>query len=576
MARAQVVLRPAADLSAIIVPAIGALFAIYLIAVPLLVLVYAAFRGPADFLPFEPGAQWTLDNIRQVFDDPILYRRILPDTLVFVAGTVTVTTVIAFALAWLVERTDLSGRDLWFSLILFPLLVPVPVFAIAWILLFGPNAGWANIAIRTLAGWSGDGPLNIFSMAGLIVCQSFATTPFVFIQLTATLRSMDPTLEEASQCSGGSPLTTFRRITLPVLLPGLLAPLILATLVTFEQFELPLIIGLPARINVFAYRIYSELNPSSGLPNYGGAAAISIPFLLLGLAVLLLYNRAIRRSERFVTITGKAYRPRRLPLGRWRWLALTFLTLYIGFAAGLPGAALIWTSLFGYVVPGKAAWSDLSVAAYLKFLSDPIFWRALMNSLLVAAASAVLVTFVGALIGWMVARSRFWGRKILDVLSFMSLGVPAVIAAFAVMVLSLSIPVGLYGTVWILVLAYSYRLATATRISRASLMQIHRELEEASEMSGATWLVTQTRIVLPLLSPALLASFLLIFIVGLREFTIPFVLASQDNLVLSVLIWQLFQNGQPGPSAALGSLIIVMVLPMIMLARRLTPRGTAD
>ena len=155
------------------------------------------------------------------------------------------------------------------------------------------------------------------------------------------------------------------------------------------------------------------------------------------------------------------------------------------------------------------------------------------------------MTLIGALIGWIVARSRFWGRKILDVLSFMSLGIPAVIAALATMVLYLSVPIGLYGTVWMLVLAYSYRLATATRISRASLMQIHRELEEAAETSGATWLMTQVRIVVPLLSPALLASFLLIFIVGLREFTIPFVLASQDNLVLSVLIWQLFQNGKP-------------------------------
>jgi iron(III) transport system permease protein len=449
-------IKPAGDLSAIIMPSIGALLAIYLIAVPLLLLIYAAFHGPADFLPFETGAQWTFDNLREVFTSPILYRRILPDTLTFVAGTVIVTTAVAFALAWLVERTDLPGRELWFSLILFPLLVPVPVFAIAWILLFGPNAGWANIAIRTLTGWSGDGPLNIFSMTGLIVCQSFATTPFVFLQLTATLRSMDPALEEAGQCSGASPLTTFRRITLPVLLPGLLAPLILVMLVTFEQFELPLIIGLPARVNVFAYRIYSELNPSSGLPNYGGAAAISIPFLLLGLAVLLLYNRAIRRSESFVTVTGKSYRQRRLPLGRWRRPALTLLTLYIGFAAALPGAALIWTSLFGFAVPGRAAWSDLSVAAYVKFLSDPIFWRALANTLLVAAGSAVLVTVIGALIGWIVARTRFWGRKILDALSFMSLGVPAVIAALAVMVLYLSVPIGLYGTVWILVLAYSW------------------------------------------------------------------------------------------------------------------------
>jgi iron(III) transport system permease protein len=543
------------DLSALVLPAIGALLAVYLVAVPLLMLLYAAFHGPPDTLPFEPEATWTLDNIAGVFSDPLLYLRILPDTLTFVAGTVVLTTTIAFALAWLVERTDLPGRNVWFSLILLPLFVPTPVLAIAWILLFGPNAGWANLAIRALTGTS-------------------ATAPFVFLQLTATLRSMSPELEEAAYASGASALATFRRVTLPVLLPGLLAPVILVTLVTFEQFELPLIIGLPARINVFAYRIYSELNPSSGLPNYGGAAAISIPFLLLGLAALVLYNAAIRRSDRFVTVTGKSRPQRRLPLGAWKVPALAFLVLHLALGIVLPAAALVWTSLFGYGVPGRAPLSDLSLAAYRQFLFDATFWRAFRNSLLVAGGSAAIVTLVGSLVAWIAARSRVPGRGALDALSFMSLGIPAVIAGLAVMVLYLSIPIGIYGTVWILVLAYSYRLAVATRIARASLLQIHPELEEAAEVSGANWLAMQLRIVVPLMSPALMASFLLLFIVGLREFTLPFVLHSPENVVLSVLIWQLFQNGQPGASAALGSMMIAMVLPMIFLFRRFVASRT--
>jgi iron(III) transport system permease protein len=559
---------PKRDLAAILVPAAGGLVAVYLVAAPLVMLIYAAFHGPPDYLPFEPEAHWTLQNVVDAFLDPLLYFRILPDTLTFVAGTVVLTVAMAFGLAWLVERTDLPGRNVWFSLVLLPLFVPIPVLAIAWILLFGPNAGWANLAIRGLLGLGGEGPLNIFSMAGLIVCQSFATTPFVFLQLTAVLRSMSPELEEAAYASGASTLATFRRVTLPVLLPGLLAPVILVTLVTFEQFELPLIVGLPARINVFAYRIYSELNPSSGLPNYGGAAAFSIPFLLLGLAALMLYNAAIRRGESFVTVTGKSYRQRRLPLGRWKVPALAFLALYLALGAALPAATLVWTSLFGYGVPGKTPLADVSLTAYRNFIADPTFWRAFGNSLIVALCSAALVSAVGGLIAWIVVRSTFVGRSVLDALSFMSLGIPAVIAGLAVMVLYLSIPIGLYGTVWILVLAYSYRLAVATRIARASLMQIHRELEEAAEISGARWLSTQLRVVLPLLAPAVMASFLLLFIVGLREFTIPFVLHSQENVVLSVLIWQLFQNGQPAASAALGAMMIAMVLPMIVLFRR--------
>ena len=556
------------DWLAVALPAAGALIALYLIAVPLGMLVYAAFRGPPDFLPMEPGAQWTLDNVRAIVSDDALLTKVLPDTLIFVAGTVTLSTLMALVLAWLIERTDLRGRAFWFALIIYPTLIPVVVKAIAWILLMSPNAGWANLALRAITGWSGEGPINIFSMTGLIFCQALSTTPFVFLQMSAALRSMNPTLEEASRASGATPLKTFFKVTLPVLLPVLLAPVILVTLITLEQFELPLIVGLPARVNIFAFRIYNELNPASGLPNYGGAAAISLPFLALGLLALLAYNRAIRSADKFVTVTGKAYAQTRIALGRWRLPAYLFLLTFMAFSAVLPTVILIWTSLFGFTAPGRASLADASFRAYASFLNDPVFWRAARNSFLVAISSAVIVTMVGAMIAWIVVRTKAPGRKVLDSLTFMSLGIPSVIAGLAVMVVYLSFPVGLYGTVGILVIAYSYRLATTTRLARASIMQIGPELEEASRASGARWLTTQMRILLPLITPGLLSSFLLLFIIGMREFTIPFVLYSQENVVMSVLIWQLFQGGQPAHSAALGVMMILMVLPVILLARR--------
>ena len=141
--------------------------------------------GRATILPFEPGARWTLQHIRALFTDPVIYTRILPDTFIFVAGTVAVVFAIGFGLAWLIERTDLPGREIWFALILFPLLVPTPVLAIAWIFLMGPNAGWLNLAIRATLGLDGSGPINIFSMGGLILCQALASAPFVFLLLSA-------------------------------------------------------------------------------------------------------------------------------------------------------------------------------------------------------------------------------------------------------------------------------------------------------------------------------------------------------------------------------------------------------
>ncbi len=569
--------REGLDWPAKLVLGAGAAMALYLIAVPLAMLLFTAFRGPADALPFEPHARWTLEHVRNFYSDPILYQRIIPDTLIFAAGTVALTFAMAFTLAWLVERTDLPGREAWFSLILFPLLVPTPVLAVAWIFLAGPNAGWLNLALRGLLGLEGQGPIDIFTMPGLIVCQSLASTPFVFLLLTATLRSMNPSFEDASAASGASPATTFRRITLPVLLPGVLAPLVLVLLITLEQFDLPLMIGLPAKIVVFSYRILFDLNPADSLPNYGAAAAVALPFLALGMMLLFVYNRLIRRADSFVTVTGKAYRQRRLPLGPWRWPALGFGALYVAMAALFPALVLLWTSFFGYAPPSSASLEQASLDAYRTLFAEPAFWTGLGNTFVVAGLSALLVTTIGALLGWIIVRTRFRSRHILDFMSFMSVGIPSVIAGLAVMLLYLTLPVGIYGTVWILVLAYSYRIAVTTRIARAGLMQIHRELEEASAASGARWLSTQWRIVVPLLRPALVSAFVFLFIVGVREFTIALVLFSPDNVVLSVVLWRLFQSGQAAPAAALASIIIVLVLPIVVLARRhLAPRAMAE
>jgi iron(III) transport system permease protein len=546
----------------------GVAAAVYLIAAPLGMLLIAAFRGPQDFLPLEPGAQWTVENLTAVYLDRSLYGTIIPNTLIFVSGAVVLGFAVAFALAWLVERTDLPGRNAVFTLVLFPLLVPGVVVAIAWIFLLGPNAGWVNVLLRAALGRAGEGPLNIFSMEGMILAQGVALVPFIFLLLSSVLRSMNPAFEEASSVAGASPLRTFLRVTLPVLRPGILAPLILAVLVALEQFEIPLVIGLPARINIFSTRIYYELNPDSNLPAYGKAAAVALPFLAVGILLLLAYNRLIRRAERFVTVTGKAYRPTRIPLRRWKGPALAFVVIYLGFAVVLPLVVLVWTSVFGYQPPSLAILTSANVDSYRHLFASAGFWLALRNTFFVAAASAAIVTIIGAVLAWTILRTDLPGRTVLDFVSFMSIGIPSVIAGLAALLLYLSLPIGVYGTIWVLVLAYSYRLAVATRSSRAALAQLHHELEEAADVSGARWLATIARIVLPLLAPSLLANFVLLFIVGFREFTLPIILQSPDNLVLSVIMWSLFTSNKTADAAAVGTLIVLCVVPVIVFGRR--------
>ena len=555
--------------SSVLILGAGALAAIYLISAPLLTLLVSAFRGPEDTLPFEPGARWTFANLVAVYGDRALYTGVIPNTLIFVAGAVALGFGVAFVLAWLTERSDLPLRNTVFALVLFPLLVPGVVLAIAWIFLLGPNAGWINLALRAVLGLQGEGPASIFSMPGMILAQGALLVPFIYLLLTAVFRSMNPALEDAASIAGAPSRAVFWRITLPVLRPGILAPLILATLIALEQFEMPLIIGLPARINVFSTRIYYELNPDTNLPAYGMAAAVALPFLVAGLLLLLVYNRLIRRAERFVTVTGKAYRPSPVALGRWKAPAIGFVLLYLGFAVVLPVAVLLWTSLFGYRPIGGSLLRALSVDGYRDLFASADFWRALRNTFLVAGASAAIVTLIGATLAWIVLRTKFRGRAALDLLSFLSIGIPSVIAGLAALLLYLSLPIGIYGTVWVLVLAYSYRLAVATRTSRAGLAQLHRELEEAAAVAGAPWLAAARRIVLPLLAPSLLASFVLLFIVGFREFTLPILLQSQDNLVLSVVLWNLMVADKSADAAALGSLIVICVAPVIVFARRL-------
>ena len=291
-------------------------------------------------------------------------------------------------------------------------------------------------------------------------------------------------------------------------------------------------------------------------------------FLVCGILLLLLYNHLIRRAESFVTVTGKGFRPARFALGRWRLPALSFIVVYALFAAVLPGFVLIWASFFGYAFPSFGLLSSISFNGYFDLFNNPRFWLAVSNTFIVALSSASIVTFIGIVLAWTIMRTRLPGRAVLDFVSFLSLGIPAVIAGLASMLLYLSLPIGVYGTVMVLVLAYSYRMAVATRLTRASLMQIHAELEEASSVAGGQWLTTIRRIVLPLLTPSLVASFVLLFIIGFREFTIPAILQSPDNQVLSVMMWQAFQAGKTQQAAALGTMIVLFVIPVIFGLRR--------
>jgi iron(III) transport system permease protein len=553
----------------------GAILALlYLISAPLLMTVFTAFRGPVDFLPFEAGAQFTFDNITEVYSSGI-FRHTLLDTAWFVGGATALAFVVSFVLAFLVERTTLPCRNLIFMLLTLPIMLPPLITGLSWIFLLGKSRGLLNVLLRGLLGREGDGPFDVFTWYGMILAQGLAVVPFMFLLLSGAMRRMDPSLEEASLVAGCGWWRTITRVTLPVLRPALLSVLLLTAIITLEAFDIPLLLGLGAGARVLATSVYYPLYPQIGLPRYGEVAAIALTFLAITYLLAALYGRATREQARYATVTGKGFRPRQIDLGRWKYVALGGIGLYLCVQVALPAFVLLWSSLLdGYRPPTDwAMLQELSFTSFARVLQDRRFLPALRNTVLVAALSATIVAILAAMLAWIVVRSQVPGKRVLDLLASTSIAIPSVIAGVSFLIFYLAMPgisaLGLYGTVWVLVLALSYRTSVGYRITAAGVSQIKHELEEAAAVCGATWLTTFRRVVLPLLLPTTLAVWLLVFIVNFREFTIALLLGSVDNQMLGPLLWRYVSSSEMGQASALAVIMAVILLTIGGLARRL-------
>ncbi len=550
------------------------LILLYLIGVPLLMNVLTAFRGPINpefgaVLPFEPSAKFTFDNLPAAYATSRTWTTFW-DTGLFALGAVALGFVVGGTLAWLVERTDIPFRNAVFVMAIIPIMMPPINSALAWIFMLGKTNGFINVAIRNVFGMEGSGPFNIFTLYGMIIVQGLGLSTLIFLLVGAALRSMDSSLEEASAASGASQWATFRRVTLPLLLPTVLSVLILAFIFAIESFEVPLVIGLGARRQVFAGNVFFALNPAAGLARYGEVAAFSLSFLFITYALFYYYARLTRQASRFATVTGKGFRPRRLQLGRWKYLALAGIVVFGLFQIVFPLSILVWTSLLDrFAAPSISAFGDLSFDSYRRIFDDSRFGLAVRNTFVVAFGSALMVSFVSIIVAWIVVRRNVRGKRLLDFVASSSVAIPGVIAglSFVIFYLTVSRWIPIWGTIWVLVLAYSYRLSLAYRVHVAGLTQIGGELEEASAASGASFLSTFRRIIVPLMAPNLMVVFLLIFFLGFRDFTLALLLSGRDNIVLSVLMWNRLNASEFGEAAALSVVIVVALFAMAALMR---------
>ncbi len=547
---------------------------LYLVAGPILMLLLSSFEDTRGGVTIRPPFPWTTANFTGVLGDAQTYR-VLGTTIVFSGASLLFAFIVSLVFAWLVERTDLPARGLVYVLLVAPTGMPGLISAIAWGLLLNPTNGYVNVALHSMLNLHGHGPLNAYSLPAMIFVQGLALVPLTFLLITASMRNMSASLEDAGRTSGAGPLTVLRKISLPLLRPVLIGAGIYQFVTVVEAVDVPLVLGLPGHVTVFSTQVYRVTHPAFGLPDYGASSTYGIMLLTLAVVPLLVYNRTVRRAQDFATVTGKAFRPRRQRLGRWRWVAFGASMLYAAVSFVLPMLVLVYASLEPYIgTLSVSSLQHMTLDGYRKTLSTDLFAASLWHTLVVGFAASFAAMLLSVLLSWIIVRSKSRFSWMADVLAFIPHAIPGVVIGLAVLLIYLLLPLPLYGTVWIIVVAMATQyISLGTRLTTGGITQIQQGLEEAARASGARASQVWRHVLLPLLRPVLLNGFLLVFLATIKNLTLPLMLQSSDNVVMSTLIWDRWDYGDVTGAAVLSVILTAVTVTAAIVLRRLSGSG---
>ncbi len=464
------------------------------------------------------------------------------------------------------ERTNTPFKSIFFALSIIPLVIPGILFTVAWILLASPKIGIVNLVMQ---GWFGleEPPFDIYSLGGMIWVDGLHYSPMAFLLMTAAFRAMDPSLEESATMSGANIFQVAWRVTLKLTWPAIFATILILFVRAIESFEVPALLGLPVGIQVFTSSIYQAVHryPSQ----VGLASAYSVTLLAITTVGVYFVSRLSSRGSKYATMTGKGFRPRPIDLGRWRWFTAAIFVVYFLLIVVLPFSVLLWSSFQRfYSVPSMEALQNLTLDPYRFIFTYPNLTRTIWNSVVLSFGSATIVMLVTSVICWIVVKTKLPGRWLLDNIASLPMVFPGLVLGLAIMIFYLNVDIGVYGTIWIMFIAYITRfMPYGLRYSTTSMLQIHKELEESAAMSGATWGTTFRRIILPLLKPGLLAGWIYVMIVSIRELSTSILLYSPDTQVVSIVVWELWENGQYVELSALGVLFIITLFVLVLIAQ---------
>jgi iron(III) transport system permease protein len=513
--------------------------------------------------------EFTLRYYQELFRELQVFGPFL-NTVYFSIGSALLATIIGGVIAWIVTRTDTPLRGLGYFTAFASFGTPFILYTIGWLLLLG-KAGPVNYWLRILFNQSGP-VLNVYSLWGMVLIEAFLWSPFVFLMLAASFRSMDPSLEEASAACGARLWQTLQRVSLRLMLPAFFSVVLLIFIRSFESFEIPALVGLPGDIRVLTTSIYVDSQRMP--PTYGRAGAFSVLLMLVVAGALYLYFRVTREGERFHTITGKGYRPTVIQLGSWRYVTAALLLLYSFALLVLPFLIVLWASLLPfYMQPSLEAFSLFTLKNFVTAIHFPKITDSIKNSVFLGLGSASVVMLLTTFASWILVRTKLRGRWLLDLLTTLPLLFPGIVMGLAIMRFYLLVPIPIYGTLWILLVAFITRyIPYGIRYTHAGLLQLHRELEEAAYTAGASWSNAMRRITLPLLTPSFLGGWVFVFLLSAKELSMSILLVSPQTPVVSVAIFELWENGQVGELAAFGviwTLILISVaITYYLIARR--------
>lgn len=527
---------------------------VVLVLLPLLSLVWGSVRGDDGF---------TLDFFRRAFTNRLYYQS-LKNSLVLGFWTAVVSVVIGLPMAWAVSRSNVPAKGFIRFTAYISYLTPPFLTAIAFVNLGSPNAGLINTFIREVLGLP-ELTFNIFSMWGLVLVTVLHTFPYVYLLASSALESVDASLEESARMLGAGTFRTALTITAPLVAPSVLAGALLAFVNAIALFGSQAIVGLPGRIYTLPTRIYSLFDYP---PQYGLASALSLIFVAVTVLALWLQRRYLSKRS-YVTVAGKGVRPQLVQLGASRWAVFAFCAAVFVVAIVLPYATLVAVSISKSW--GLAFWQNLTLEHYRWILVDyDPTRRAILNSLGLAAAAATIVVLIGAVISWIDLRTTTPGRKFLDYLSLVPLGLPGVVMAVALIQFWLKAAPALYGTLAIILLAYAGRFVPlGVRAASASLRQIDQSLEEGARIAGASWMRTMRSVTLPLMRPGLFAGWLLVFVPAIQELSASILLFTSSTMTLAVAVYNLYENGYLEPVAALAVINMVIIGAAMWLAQRI-------